>query len=317
MGEAIAAFRKYALRARESLDIWRFDSECDNSPEDADDHTPGAWGDWYQDVHDAVWNIVEDRRPLADYVASLIALQEHYERNHPREEREPIPDPEQGAKRGFRLVISPRHWFYAERRKGRTALRSLADEAVREAIHWGPLAERVERYIRDLLLATESMVHSVAMTYSNEPYAHPDYGRLSRKPTRNLTPVSEYVALLEQWFDAFDGLSPFEGEPADAASAAASDAAEEAFPARPPGRPKSSDEALEKALVDEYLQWKQEHAAKGEKQPSKERFVASRNRDAVKDPKRLAAINAEHFRILENGLRSRRRKRQQSRTKRR
>ncbi len=87
--------------------------------------------------------------------------------------------------------------------------------------------------------------------------------------------------------------------------------------ARAPGRPKRNDEALEKALVDGWLSLVERCSETSEPAPSKPRYIEDRNRDALKDPKLLAALNATHLRLLNNGLRARRRKRQGTRTKRR
>ena len=273
MGEAIAAFRKYALRARESLDVWRFEAECDYTLRDQEDPDyPCAYNDWYEDVIWDVNDILSDRRPLVDYVTRLLALQERFERLYPGplEDQLPPPEPEGKERKGFRISASPQQWFYADRRRGRAALRALANDAVREAVQWSALAERVEEYVRRLFEATDGMVHSVAMTYSTERISFSDYQRVSRKQTRNLSPVGDYVALLEEWFDAFDWLAPFEGEPADKASSSAAEKAEEEFPTRRSGRP-VNDERLACELV---AGWDSFEPEKG--RPLKEDYLASR-----------------------------------------
>lgn len=286
MGEAIAAFRKYALRAREALDAWWFDADCDNTQTDED--SPSEAYFWGQEVARNAHEMRMFRYSLEEYVASLDSLRHEAEYHYPR--RYPRAPANERADR-----------FYAARIPGREALRALADEAVREAFSWGPLAERIERYCRTLLDTTESMVHGVAAHIASNKRA----------------PADKYLHLLREWFDAFDGLSPFEGTPADKASTAASEKAEEEFPPRPVGRPKRNDEALERELVDGWLSHEKQGSETGEPSPSKSRYIEDRNRDALKDPKLLAALNATHLRLLNNGLRARRRKRQGTRTKRR
>lgn len=294
MGEAISAFRKYALRARESLDLWRFTADCDDTRPSSvadDDPEESPRSDWLIGALQSIWSMSDSERLLpADYVADLHSWQRQYELNYP-----------QPAQRVGRHSMPSRTAFYYERRKGRKALRSLSEEAICEAIYWGPLAERVEAYARRLFNATESMVHSVADTL------HP---KRPSKPT-------DYAAIVEEWFDAFDGLAPFTGEPAGAAYGSAVAAAEQEFPPRPVGRPKRNDEALERALVDGWLSLVERCSETSEPAPSKPQYIADRNRDALKDPKLLAALNATHLRLLNNGLRARRRKRQGTRTKRR
>jgi hypothetical protein len=301
MGQPIAAFRTYALRARESLDLWRFDAICDDTrpstgPEEEPEESPA--GDWLVGALQTIWFMSDERRLAAEYVADLHSWQRTFELNHPRKPGSPPGALVMGSKL-CRVVT--RNDFYYERRKGRKALRSLSEEAICEAIYWGPLAERVEAYARRLFNATESMVHSVADTL------HP---KRPSKPT-------DYAAIVEEWFDAFDGLAPFTGEPAGAAYGSAVAAAEEEFPPRPVGRPKRNDEALERALVDGWLSLVERCSETSEPAPSKPQYIADRNRDALKDPTLLAALNVTHLRLLNNGLRARRRKRQGTRTKRR
>jgi hypothetical protein len=286
MGEAIAAFRKYALRAREALDAWWFDADCDNTQTDLD--SPSHAYFWGQEVARNANEMCMYRYSLEEYVASLDSLRHEAEYHYPR--RYPRAPANERADR-----------FYAARVPGREALRALADEAVREAVSWGPLAERIERYCRTLLDTTESMVHGVAAHIASNKRA----------------PADKYLHLLREWFDAFDGLSPFEGSPADKSSAAAAKKAEQEFPPRPVGMPKVNDEALERELVAGWDALGERCRRDGERLPSKEQYIEDRNRGVLKDPKRLAALNAEHFRYLETGLRARRRKRQGTRTKRR
>ena len=286
MGEAIAAFRKYALRAREALDVWWFDANCDNTQTDEDDLSAEHF--WAEKVHRNVSEMTTHRYSLEEYVASLDSLRHEWEYNYPRR------FPRGPANRRTDS-------FYAARVSGRAALRALADEAIREAVDWGPLATRVERYCRTLLDTIEQMVHGVAAHIASNKRA----------------PAGKYLELLREWFDAFDGLSPFEGSPADKSSAAAAEKAEQEFPPRPVGRPKRNDEALERALVDGWLSLVERCSETSEPAPSKPQYIADRNRDALKDSKLLAALNAMHLRLLNNGLRARRRKRQGSRTKRR
>lgn len=303
MGEAIARFRKYALRARESLDVWRFEADCDDTEKDAGDegHVWCAWSEAMQDLHFCSHAIAQDRRPAAKYVAELVAIKREWELNYPKKPPAQNLLVPENTKKGMVFTLTKRQRFYFDRRDGRAALRGLADEAIREAIEWGPLAERVEGYSRRLFNATEGMVHLVADAFT--PKVTSD--------------ASDYVPLLEEWFDAFDGLSPFEGSPADKSSSAAAEKAEQEFPARPVGRPKRNDEALERALVDGWLSLVERCSETSEPAPSKPQYIADRNRDALKDPKLLAALNATHLRLLNNGLRARRRKRQGTRTKRR
>ena len=286
MGKAIAAFRKYALRARESLDWWRFQADCDTTgPNGEADWPDSPFAGWVRDLLCVVGGMKESRLLPAEYVSTLHTLQQKYELNFPAK---PRPAPAPGT-------MSYREQFYFERRNGRAALRGLSEEAIREAVAWGPLAERVEGYSRRLFNATEKMVHAIYVSQN----------------------TSDYVALLEEWFDAFDGLSPFEGNPADKSSEAAAKKAEREFPARPVGMPKVNDEALERELVTGWDALGERCRRDGERLPSKEQYIEDRNRGVLKDPKRLAALNAEHFRYLETGLRARRRKRQGTRTKRR
>ena len=172
MGEAIAAFRKYALRAREALDVWWFDANCDNTQTDEDDLSAEHF--WAEKVHRNVSEMTTHRYSLEEYVASLDSLRHEWEYNYPRR------FPRGPANRRTDS-------FYAARVSGRAALRALADEAIREAVDWGPLATRVERYCRTLLDTIEQMVHGVAAHIASNKRA----------------PAGKYLELLREWFDAF------------------------------------------------------------------------------------------------------------------
>jgi hypothetical protein len=186
--------------------------------------------------------------------------------------------------------------------------------ARREATRWGSLFPVVEARLKELESAALMMTNYAAAEYYANPSPAP-WNQADRDYS------DEHV----EFGVALDALAPFIEEPptsfasnpSDACMAAASDAAEQPSPPRPRGRPKQNDELLEKELVDAWLALSKRQEGSGERKTSKPQFIEERNRDALKDPVRLAARNAEHFKLLENGLRNRRRKLGQSRTKRR
>lgn len=237
MGDAVAALRKFALRAREDLDAMRFRPNCDSTERPLSpghpDYIEGTEGfepsPQYHAMH-MQWGVIRAQshylRAPGDYVADLVAIRATYEREHPAR---PVHSPgDEPAEHDAAILRARREGFYEYRRKGRQALRRLADEAIREAVQWGPLAEKVEGYCRLLLGAVDDLGHSVAASFD---------------ATRS-DPPEVYAALLVAWFDAFDGLSPFEGTPADKPTAEAVAEAEQVFPPHPGGAPRKHDGSL-------------------------------------------------------------------------
>lgn len=102
-----------------------------------------------------------------------------------------------------------------------SSLRSLSTAAVCEAMKYGPLATAVEKHINSLMRSAEDIDHEVSgrkTQWAETPHVEPKTGsllqavfqRLKRQPELD---HAKYASILERWFDAYNALNAFAGEP--------------------------------------------------------------------------------------------------------